>query len=186
MVRDVGGGLLVTDLGGDAIYRYRLSPSGKLMQYGRHRRAAWVLVRGTCCRSASHYYVTAELSGQVLGYDADGKLLGAVPASQADGPTSRLSWPATAVPVRRQPRPGHGQRVRARLRGTLPRYVTEVPVGAWPRHIALDGDLLYVANERSHEVIMMRIDPQTGFPARVGADGAASPTCILPWPQSAP
>jgi 6-phosphogluconolactonase (cycloisomerase 2 family) len=33
-----------------------------------------------------HYYVTAELSGQVLSYDAAGQLLSAVPASKADRP----------------------------------------------------------------------------------------------------
>ncbi len=66
------------------------------------------------------------------------------------------------------------------LDGDLPRYLTEVPVGAWPRHIALDGDRLYVANERSHTVMVMAIDPETGIPAVVQTIEVPSPTVVLP------
>jgi 6-phosphogluconolactonase len=65
------------------------------------------------------------------------------------------------------------------LDGPMPRYVTEVAVGAWPRHLALDQDLLYVANERSHDVQVMRIDPGTGIPAPDSTLDVPSPTCVL-------
>jgi len=183
MVRDIGGMLLVTDLGGDAIYRYRLNPGGKLRPAGivaappgsgpRH-----VLPVG------DHYYVTAELSGQVLGYDAAGRLLSAVPASKADGPNqpSELAsngrylyvanrGPDTVSVFALDGAPGSH---------APPRYVTEVKVGAWPRHIALDDDLLYVANERSHEVMVLRINPATGIPAHAQTIEVPSPTVVLP------
>jgi 6-phosphogluconolactonase (cycloisomerase 2 family) len=66
------------------------------------------------------------------------------------------------------------------LDGVRPRYVTEVPAGEWPRHIALDGDRLYVANERSHTVMVMQIDQQTGIPALVQTIEVPSPTVVLP------
>lgn len=184
MVRAVGGGLVVADLGGDAIYRYRLSDEGRLeltdittTPLGSGPRH--VLPVG------GRYYVTAELSGQVLAYDQDWNFLGAVPASLTDGPNQPSELVANAHYLYVANRGPDTVSVFA-LDSGLPRYLTEVPVGSWPRHIYLEGDLLYVANERSQEVVTMRIDPQTGFPARVGAVGAASPTCILPWPQSAP
>jgi len=52
--------------------------------------------------------------------------------------------------------------------------------GAMPRHIAVDGATLYVANERSHEVMEMRIDPQTGIPALAQTIEIPSPTVVLP------
>lgn len=180
MVRDIGGALLVTDLGGDAIYRYQLGPDGKLIPDGvvaappgsgpRH-----VLPVG------DRYYVTAELSGQVLGYDADGQLLSAVPASKADGPNqpSELASNGSYLYVANR---GPDTVSVFAIDGTqaLPQYVAEVPVGVWPRHIALDGDLLYVANERSHELMVLRIDPETGIPAHLRTIEVPSPTVVLP------
>jgi 6-phosphogluconolactonase len=183
MVRDIGGMLLVTDLGGDAIYQYRLGPDGKLVPEGvvaappgsgpRH-----VLPVG------DHYYVTAELSGQVLGYDAEGQLLSAVPASKAEGPNQPSELASNGRYLYVANRGPDTVSVFA-LDGTsrshaFPRYVTEVQVGAWPRHIALDDDLLYVANERSHEVMVLRIDPATGVPAHVQTIEVPSPTVVLP------
>ena len=84
------------------------------------------------------------------------------------------------LPVRRQPRPEHGDRS-SRSTAALPRYVTEVPAGDWPRHIALDGERLYVANERSHEVMVMTIDPddRSARPL-VRTIEVPSPTVVLP------
>ena len=64
--------------------------------------------------------------------------------------------------------------------GTL---VAEVATGGeWPRHVALLGDHLYVANERSHNVTVFRVDPDTGLPQVQGEPvGEGSPTCMLRW-----
>ena len=66
----------------------------------------------------------------------------------------------------------------------MPRYITEVPVGDWPRHLALDGDQLYVANEKSHQVMVLRIDPATGIPGHLRTITVPSPTVILPLPAA--
>ncbi|GAA2517195.1 lactonase family protein [Winogradskya humida] len=63
------------------------------------------------------------------------------------------------------------------------RLIAEVATGGeWPRHIALLGDHLYVANERSHTVTVFRIDPDSGIPAIQGDPvHQGSPTCILQY-----
>ena len=66
------------------------------------------------------------------------------------------------------------------INGTLPRYLTEVPVGAWPRHLSLAGDRLYVANERSHSVMVMAINTETGIPTLADTISVPSPTVVLP------
>jgi 6-phosphogluconolactonase (cycloisomerase 2 family) len=200
MIQAVPDGLMVTDLGADAIYRYTLSPAGKLSLSGviatppgsgpRH-----VLVVG------DRYYVTAELSGQVLVYDAGKQLAGTVAASAAAGPNQpselvsdgRYLYVANrgpntvsvfdiaggSRPSESGVSPGGAVSPRAGTEGPL-RYLTEVPVGNWPRHIALDDERLYVANERSHELMCMVIDPETGIPAVSMTVEVPSPTHVLP------
>jgi 6-phosphogluconolactonase len=178
MVRISDDELLVTDLGGDAIYRYRLTPEGKLLQEG-----VIPAPPGSGPRHMLHVgdrtYVTAELSGQVLVYDADWQLVGVVPASRtADGnqPSELVSDGRFLYVGNRGP---DTVAVFA-LDGALPRYITEVPAGEWPRHIALDRDHLYVANERSHSVMDMTIDRETGIPSLVRTIEVPSPTVVLP------
>ena len=178
MVRAVADAVLVTDLGGDAIYRYRLSQDGTLTPAG-----AIPTPRGSGPRhllpAGNRYYVTAELSGQVLVYDADGQLAGTLPASTATGPNqpSELVSDGRYLYVANR---GPNTIAVFSLAGDLPEYITEVPAGDWPRHIALDGTTLYVANERSHEVMRMQIDPATGIPALAGTIEVPSPTLVLP------
>ncbi|HEY2507117.1 MAG TPA: beta-propeller fold lactonase family protein [Streptosporangiaceae bacterium] len=177
---DATASVLVVDLGGDAIYRYQLTDEGKLRPDGiissppgagpRHVLAA-----------GGRFFVTAELSGQVLVYDAAGAPLGALPASRSDGPNqpSELAASDRFLYVANR-----GPNTVAVFELTedeeLPRFVTEVATGDWPRHIALDKGLLYVANERSHEVMTMRIDPVTGIPALAETTEVPSPTMVLP------
>lgn len=178
MVYAADGGLLVTDLGGDAIYRYRLTPEGELWQEGviptppgsgpRHLVTV-----------GDRMYVTAEMSGQVLVYDADWKFIGAVTASAAPGdnqPSDLVSDGRFLYVANRGP----DSVAVFELDDGLPRYVTEVSVGSWPRNIALDGDQLYVANERSHSVMVMTIDQATGIPELARTIEVPSPTVVLP------
>ena len=178
MVLATEDGLLVTDLGGDAIYRYRLTPEGKLTLSG-----VMVTPQGSGPRHVlpvgDRFYVTAELSGQVLIYDAGQQLAGAVPASAAPGanqPSELVSNGRYLYVANRGPNTVAVFDIHAQL----PRYVTEVSTGDWPRHIALDGETLYVANERSHEVTRMEIDPATGIPAHRRTIKVPSPTLVLP------
>ncbi|MFD2078917.1 6-phosphogluconolactonase, cycloisomerase 2 family [Actinopolymorpha cephalotaxi] len=63
--------------------------------------------------------------------------------------------------------------------------VADVPTGgAWPRHLVVAGQHLYVANERSHQVTHFVLDAATGVPEQA-ADvlEIPSPACVLPAPQ---
>lgn len=183
--------LLVPDLGGDLVYRYRLTPEGKLVPHGTIAAPAGSGPRHVL-QVGSRYYVTAELSAQVLAFDASGALLGGVPASQSGGPNQPSELAATdrflyvanrgpnTVAVFLLPAAGAAPGFAGPSASGLPRYVAEVPAGDWPRHIALDKGMLYIANERSHEVMIMRIDPDTGIPALAQTIEVPSPAVVLP------
>jgi 6-phosphogluconolactonase len=178
MVRTVEDGVLIIDLGGDAIYRYRLREDGTLDLEGIISAPARSGPRHVL-QVDGRYLITAELSAEVLVYDADGQLTGAVPASSASGHNqpSELASNGRYLYVANR---GPNTVTVFALDGELPRYITEVPVGDWPRHIRLDGDVLYVANERSHQVMVLRIDPATGIPAFERSIAVPSPTVVLP------
>src|SRR5690606_2652805 len=64
-----------------------------------------------------------------------------------------------------------------------PRLVEEVGTGGdWPRDLALVGEFLLVANQRSNSVTVFGRDAATGRlrPTGDGVD-VGSPTCLLPW-----
>ena len=179
MVREQDGVLLVVDLGGDAVYRYELTDDGKLNLLGIVDAPAGSGPRHVLPHG-DRFYLTAELSGEVLVYSDGGQLLGRVPASTATGPNqpSELAASDRYLYVANR---GPDSVAVFDLRGDdLPRYLTEVPAGTWPRHIALDGDLLYVASERSNEVLRLRLDPATGIPALEQSLPVPSPTIVLP------
>lgn len=172
--------MLVVDLGGDAIYRYQLTKEGKLRPDGIISTPAGAGPRHVLA-AGGRFYVTAELSAQVLVYDAAGALLGSVPASHSDGPNQPSELAASDRFLYVANRGPNTVAVFELDAGEeLPRYVAEVATGEWPRHIALDDGLLYVANERSHEVMTMRIDPVTGIPALAETVAVPSPTMVLP------
>ena len=53
--------------------------------------------------------------------------------------------------------------------------------GEWPRHFALVGEHLYVADERADMVRVFRRDADTGVLEAVGEPvPVPSPTCVLP------
>jgi 6-phosphogluconolactonase (cycloisomerase 2 family) len=71
------------------------------------------------------------------------------------------------------------------VRGSEVKPIADVPTGgAWPRHLAVVGGHLYVANERSHQVTHFVLDGGTGVPEQA-ADTLEipSPACILPAPR---
>ncbi|MGH3300447.1 MAG: lactonase family protein [Streptosporangiaceae bacterium] len=178
MVLPLDDGLVITDLGGDSLYRYGLTDDGKLVPDG-----VVATPPGSGPRHAlpvgDRRYVTAEPSGQVLTYDASWRLLGAVPASCSDRPNqpSELVTDGRYLYVANR---GPDTVAIFDRQGELPRYLTEVATDCWPRHIALDDGSLYVANERSHELMRMRIDLATGIPAPAEIIELRSPTIVLP------
>ena len=185
-----GGGLLAVDLGTDSVYRYELDPAS-----GRPRRESdrWAVAAGTGPRHLARHpdgrccYLVGELTATVttFEFDAPGRLRerGRVAASTRTGhvqpseivvgPDGRFLYVANR---------GSGTVSVFTLDGDLPRYVTEVETGGeWPRHFALIGSHLYVADERAHAVAVFAIDPRTGVPSPTGeAAETPSPTCVLP------
>jgi len=178
MIQPADDYLLVADLGGDAIYRYRLTPDGELKPDGVIAAPPGSGPRHILLAD-NRYFLTAELSGQVLSYDADWQLISAVPASKSDVPNlpSELVSNGRYLYVANR---GPNTVSVFTLGADLPWYVGEVEVGDWPRHLALDGDTLYVANERSGELMVMRIDPATGIPRLERTIGVPSPSVVLP------
>ncbi|MGN9777873.1 lactonase family protein [Micromonospora sp. H33] len=185
-----GGPLLAVDLGTDSVYRYDLdAATGRLVPRApRVRTAAGAGPRHLARHpDGRRCWLVGELDGSVVAYEltADGALhqRGRVEASErpghvqpseiAVGPDGRFLYVANR---------GVGTIAVFALDGELPQPVAEVDTdGEWPRHFALTGDHLYVADERADMIRVFRVDPTTGVPAPVGEPVAVpSPTCVLP------
>jgi 6-phosphogluconolactonase (cycloisomerase 2 family) len=180
MARRDGDGVLVVDLGGDAIYRYSLDAAGRL-ELDRMIGAPTHSGPRHALPLNGHWYVTTELSGEVIVYNADWQMLGIVPATAlaTENLAAELAASADGRFLYVSNRGPDTVTVFALADGQ-PSYVTEVPTASWPRHIVVDGDTLYVAGERAHEIAVMRIEPATGVPTTVGRIATPSPTCVLP------
>lgn len=184
------GPLLAVDLGTDSVYRYDLDgASGRLVP----RRPRIRTAPGTGPRHLARHpdgrrcYLVGELDASVVAYELtdDGALhqRGRVEASERTGhvqpsevavaPDGRFLYVANR---------GVGTLAVFTLAGELPELVAEVDTGGeWPRHFALVGDHLYVADERADMVRVFRRDADTGVPAPVGEPVLVpSPTCVLP------
>lgn len=195
MVRPDRGEWLVADLGSDRVWRCRLDQfAGRLTMLP----PAVVAKPGTGPRHLRHsadgaLLLVGELSATLGWYrpgpDGSLGLVGEVAASAAAG----TNYPSEILTGR------DGRFVYVANRGpdTVSTFawdgeqavpVAEVPTGgAWPRHMTLLGDHLYVANERSQSVTAFRIDPGTGVPAPLGEPLAEpSPTCLLRWTPPVP
>ena len=182
-----GPGLLAVDLGADRVFRYRLDPVSGRLTGGE---PALVAAPGTGPRHVARHpdgtlYLAAELAGTLTGYRPDratGALAAGDPVATSDG--SAPVYPSELVVGR------DGRFVYVANRGpdTVAVFadgvrVAEVPTGGtWPRHLALIGDHLYVANERSHSVSTFALGVEDGLPRPVGRPTAVpSPTCVLLW-----
>jgi 6-phosphogluconolactonase len=188
--RPSGGSFLVTDLGTDHIHEYALSPDGAVQPLSAYPADAGSGPRHIAFHPTSDaVYVCGELDSSVLIY---------LPDDDGLTRTGRVAATALAVPQVRN-YPSHiecspdGRVVYVGNRGADCVTVLQItpeglePIadvhvgGAWPRHFALAGDFLYVANQDSGTVTALRVDPATGVPgkAEVVAEVPAA-ACILP------
>lgn len=177
------GSVLAVDLGADAVFRYTLSEDGRLVPAGARAMPPGsgprhlVVVDGVV-------HVVGEYDACVTSYRlADGAHISRVPTTTSSvechpseivvSPDGRFLYVANRGP--------DTVAVFA-LDRECPRFVGEVTGGGhWPRHLALIGDHLYVANQRSHSVVVLRVDPATGIPEIAGpALAVPSPACVLP------
>jgi len=187
--RPSGGSFYVTDLGTDRIHEYALSPDGAILPVRAFDTTAGSGPRHVAIHpSSGAVYVTGELDSTVLIY-----------RPQGDGVTPAGQVPATAEPPAERNYPSHiacsadGRFVYVANRGAdcvtvfavTPAGLTavaDVPAGGrWPRHFAIVGDFLYVANQYSGTVTALRLDPATGVPGQpeVVAE-VAEASCVLP------
>jgi 6-phosphogluconolactonase (cycloisomerase 2 family) len=185
-----GPDVLISDLGADRVWRARLDPlSGRLAPPAPAIETA----PGTGPRHLRRtgdgtILVSGELAGNLTWYrpGADGRLrlAGSAPASTIDGENypSELASGADGRFVYLANR-GPDTISTYAWDGARAELIGEVPTGGrWPRHFTLLSDHLYVANERSHDVTVFRIDPDTGLPGAQGDPVAEpSPTCIMRW-----
>jgi 6-phosphogluconolactonase (cycloisomerase 2 family) len=181
--------LLAVDLGTDSVYHYRLErASERLVPSGPRTH----LPAGTGPRHLARHpdgrrcFLVGELRPTLFAYELDERGMlherGRVTTSQREG---RVQPSEVAVHP-------NGRFLYVANRGVdtisvfaveagAPRFLAEADSGgAWPRHFALIGPHLYVANERSHTVGIFELDEADGRPAPVGTCPVASPTCVLP------
>ncbi|MDQ7907855.1 lactonase family protein [Phytohabitans sp. ZYX-F-186] len=185
-----GGAILVVDLGTDSVYRYELeAATGRLVPLGPRIHAH----AGSGPRHLARHpdgrraYLVGELDATVTAYDIEGgagvlhergrvattRLTGAQPSEIAVRADGRFLYVANR---------GTDTISAFALDGDVPVYLAEIPTGGrWPRHFALVGDHLYVANERSHAVVGFHLDADSGVPQEPGSVlELPSPTCVLP------
>lgn len=172
--------LHAVDLGTDTVYPYALD-AGRLVPHGHkvHVKAGMGPRHLAHHPNHRHTYVVGELDGHVVTY-ADWHERHRVPASGRPGP----NYPSEILVS------DDGRKMYVANRGPntvtvfalddpdTPAAVDEVDCGGdWPRHLALVGRHLYVANERSHTIAILdaeRMRPTAdSFPS-------PSPTCVLP------
>ena len=185
-----GPGVLVADLGSDRVWHTRLDPhAGRLTVLPPLVVAAAGTGPRHLLRSVDGaLLLVGELAGELSWWRpaADGSLRQAGMVALSTTTVPNLPSEITAG------RDGRFVYVGNRGPDTVSAFawdgetatlVAEVPTGgAWPRHIALLSEHLYVANERSHTVTIFRIDPDTGVPTPQGDPIAEpSPTCLLRW-----
>lgn len=185
-----GGRLLAVDLGTDSVYQYDVDEStGRLAPHGPrlHVRAGTGPRHLARHPDGRRYYLAGELDPTVTVYerDAGGALheRARVPASRRAGqvqpseiavrPDGRFLYVANR---------GAGSVTVFALDEVAPRYVSEVDTGGdWPRHLALIGAHLYVADERAHLIAILAVDPVSGQLApALEPVSVPSPTCVLP------
>jgi 6-phosphogluconolactonase (cycloisomerase 2 family) len=185
-----GGPLLAVDLGTDSVYRYDLDvASGRLVpraprlrtpagagprHLARHPdgRRCWLV--GELDATVTDYELTADGAlHQRIRVDASERVGHIQPSEIALGPDGRFLYVANR---------GVGTVAVFAVTGETPELVAEVDTGGeWPRHFALTGAHLYVADERADMIRVFRVDPVTGVPEPVGEPvPVASPTCVRP------
>jgi 6-phosphogluconolactonase (cycloisomerase 2 family) len=172
------GVLYVSDLGADEIRRYVVGGDCREHPEGPVRLAAGMGPRHMAYHEG-HWYVTGELDGTVRTYDAMWRPVGEVSAGGA-GAANAPSHIAVSADGRHVYVGNRGPDTISVFERAGMRRVTEVPAGgSWPRHFAVSGGHMYVADQRSDVVAVLAL--RDGVPAPTGRDLAVgTPSCVLP------
>jgi 6-phosphogluconolactonase len=183
-----GERVLAVDLGVDSLFLYRLDlDTGKLALDGAARTEPGAGPRHLVFGAGGTVHVGCELDSTVTSFSLDGgslARLGTVPSTveplRAANAPSEITKTADGRFVYLANRGQDVVTVFA-VTGTGLRPMVDVPCGGrWPRHIAVIGPYLYVANQYTHQIVCFRIDPDTGVPEPTGgALDVESPACVL-------
>ncbi|MEV8513505.1 lactonase family protein [Dactylosporangium sp. NPDC051484] len=176
----------VVDLGMDAIVHYRLTPEGRL----EHVRTTTVQPLGSGPRHLVFHpdgrvFVANELTSTVSTYTSGFELLDVKPSCLVQPVGDNFPSELALSP--------DGRRLYVANRGndTITTFSVEagglLPIdevstgGTWPRHFAMLGVRLCVANQHSGTVTLLELDPRTGVPhpARVVLEHT-SPSAVIP------
>jgi 6-phosphogluconolactonase len=190
--------IVACDLGLDAIVTYTLDPdTGRLDQHSIATTEPGAGPRHLVFSQSGQarvVHVVGELNSTVASFEYEsGKLLplGVVPSSVSPVPEQNLP---SALAISDD---GHFLYVANRgldvittfaidgsdlLDASKLRPIADVPSGgSFPRHIAVAGTHLYVANQKSDQVTLFDLDPTTGLPQPTGQTvTVANPTCVAP------
>ncbi len=175
------------DLGVDALFHYRFDTNtGQLTPAGATRCQAGSGPRHVAGHGTFRYLV-GELDGSLTCYAVDARDGAWIVQSQV----SLVADASVGLPSEVDVSPD-GRFVYAAVRGPDQicvfstdagklKRVAEVPCGGeWPRHFTLIGQHLYVANQRSHNVVAFLLDPDTGVPEPTGhVLETPSPSCVF-------
>lgn len=181
------GVLYAVDLGTDRVHRYVTGDDGRAVA---HPDGPAVLRAGSGPRhlvTDGHgaWVVADELEGTVTSYiDGDEGRWGEVSrllasTSSEQNYPSHIEISADGQFVYVANRGPDTIAVFYLERGQLSRVGEVATGGSWPRHFAIDGDQLYVANEHSHDVTVFEI--RRALPEATGHRlTTPSPGCVLP------
>jgi len=173
------------DLGCDAIIHYGLSADGQLTQREITHAQPGHGPRHLVTHPSGRHFVADELASAISTYDASFKLLGSQPATMVSAEVDNYPSELVLSPD------GRFLYVANRGNDSITTFavgesellpVDEIATGgAWPRHIAVIGDTLLVANQHSGTITTLHLDQETGVPrsAKVVVE-LETPACILP------
>ena len=182
-VVQAGEYVLAVDLGTDSIYTYTLA-AGKLALQHQVRLKSDAGPRHLVFHPEGQYvYVADELDSTVTicGY-SDGVLtvLGSVPTGTGENYPGEVVVSADGRFVYVTNR-GHNSVSIFRTNGAELELVDAPNCGGdWPRHAAFDptGGLLFVANQKSNNVVTFSVDRTTGLLTRSSDFSTPTPVCV--------
>lgn len=186
------GAITVPDLGADRLVGYRLdTESGRLRpeDTGTVATPPGDGPRHLVRHPDGFVYVANQLGGTVAVYapttGGGFEHVTALPVAPPDAPAGDGPAEIVLAPDARTLYVSHrGADLVAvfGVDGPALRPLAQVPSeGRYPRHIALVGGYLYIANKDSDEIVVRPVDPATGIPgAVVGRTATPSPVCVLP------
>lgn len=179
--------VLAVDLGTDTVYQYHLE-DGRLRPSGAASGPPGAGARHLAFHPGGRFaYVVNELASTVCTLDlAAFEIGGSTPTVASD--VAAMSRPS-AIRVSADGRycyvANRGPDTLAVLAvspdGEALQLIATVPTGgAHPRDFVLESDLIYVANQHSDTITMLRVDHATGVPEPTGvALSTPSPSCLV-------